>query len=327
MKRISRPLVLAVALAAMLCGLTACVSMLGPYDPKSVSREAREVRPEVYWASLAPDGSNLVVQYHSAKMSGIFLMEFIERFSWPSPEPGQAKLPAVYGRVTAWLRKDGPRCWHGSPVFSPDGKRIAYVSTCGEPHGDIHIMDRDGSNDRRLTDTPDYDRTPRFSQDGNQIFFVRARSFRSSSPVVRPGLRDWDIYWVDLTTGAVNPLTNNRYYEAGRPQMLPDGKRLLVFIYSVRTNPDYSLWIVKLENPDQQQPVIPKLAGLLANAGHEVDYRNLYHPILSKDGTQLLFSRIGRSMYFTDMRTMETKREDPLGIGVMPMDLSPDFNQ
>lgn len=254
-------------------------------------------------------------------------MDFIERFSWPSPDPGQPKLPAVHGRVFAWLRKDGPRCWHGSPVFSPDGKRIAYVSTCGEPHGDIHLMDRDGGNDRRLTDTADYDRSPSFALDAKQIFFVRARRYGSRSPVARPGLRDWDIYWVDLTTGAVSALTNKRYYRADRPQMLPDGKRILAFLDPLYVDPAYSIWMIKLEKPEDQQPVIPNLTGIDGPEPGKIDYDNLYYPILSHDGTQLLFTRLGGRMHFTDMRTMATEKVDPLGIGVVPTDATTDFNR
>ncbi|MFZ5586965.1 MAG: hypothetical protein ACOZHQ_13675 [Thermodesulfobacteriota bacterium] len=326
MKGIWKALFAAAVLALVPCGLTACVSMLEPYDPKSVSRETREVRPEVLWASLAPDGRSMAIQYHSAKMSGIFLMDIFPS-SWPAPGPEQAKPPAMVGLVTAWLRKDRPRCGHGSPVFSPDGKRIAYVSACGEPHGDIHIMDRDGSNDRRLTDTPDYDRGPSFTLDGNQIFFVRGQIHSSRSRVVRPGVRDWDIYWADLTTGAVNALTNKHYYKAGEPQMLPDGKHLLAYLYPIHTDSKHCLWSISLENPDDEQPITPKLVGLDPREGENVDYCNLYYPILSKDGTQLVFSRIGRSLYFTDMRTMETRIETPLDIGMLPLAMSPDFNQ
>ncbi|HEX05540.1 MAG TPA: hypothetical protein ENH10_10390, partial [Bacteroidetes bacterium] len=62
-----------------------------------------------------------------------------------------------------------------SPVYSPDGSKIAY--TYG--NGDIHIMDHDGGHDRALDESwsePDYSWAP----DGNWIAFSREdRNFNS----------------------------------------------------------------------------------------------------------------------------------------------------
>lgn len=77
-------------------------------------------------------------------------------------------------------------------AFSPDGKKIVFCSLRGafpleklsaenrarydkDPawFGDIFIMDADGSNVRRLTDSPGYDGGPFFSPDGERILWRR----------------------------------------------------------------------------------------------------------------------------------------------------------
>jgi Tol biopolymer transport system component len=39
------------------------------------------------------------------------------------------------------------------PAWSPDGSTIAFVSERDNPKGDIYLMDADGSNLRRLTES------------------------------------------------------------------------------------------------------------------------------------------------------------------------------
>jgi TolB protein len=63
---------------------------------------------------------------------------------------------------------------HGAfePAVSPDGRRIAFVSTRdGNP--EIYVMEADGSTPRRLTEWRRDDITPLWSPDGTRLAFLR----------------------------------------------------------------------------------------------------------------------------------------------------------
>lgn len=65
------------------------------------------------------------------------------------------------------------------PIWSPDGSKFAFWcirSGLGEEGTDIYVMDADGTNVKRLTDSPAYDLEARWSPDGTRILFNSDRS-------------------------------------------------------------------------------------------------------------------------------------------------------
>ena len=62
-----------------------------------------------------------------------------------------------------------------SPAWSPDGKRIAFVSMRSDPSGEIYVMNADGTGVTRLTYNPGGDAAPTWSKDGKRIAFVSTR--------------------------------------------------------------------------------------------------------------------------------------------------------
>jgi len=101
---------------------------------------------------------------------------------------GSSGFSTYQDLVVSWLYKglrDEPT--HGSPsnqnylpAWSPDGSKIAFTSNRdGNP--EIYVMNRDGSNLRRMTNNPSIDVTPTWSPNGNQIAWV---SDRTGSPKI-----------------------------------------------------------------------------------------------------------------------------------------------
>ena len=92
--------------------------------------------------------------------------------------------------------------FNGDAGWSPDGKKIAFDSDRRNHQGrlEIHVMDADGSNVRRLTTLPSdamFDLAPRFSPDGRRIVFTRS--------ITDPGLSA--LFTVRVNGGGLKQLT------------------------------------------------------------------------------------------------------------------------
>jgi TolB protein len=60
---------------------------------------------------------------------------------------------------------------NGSPAWSPDGRQIAFVADQIDGPSEIHVMNADGTDVRRLTDSPDRKAGPTWSPDGTRLAF------------------------------------------------------------------------------------------------------------------------------------------------------------
>jgi Tol biopolymer transport system component len=79
---------------------------------------------------------------------------------------------------TGVVKLTDSQSFNGDAGWSPDGRRIAFESDRANLPGrkEIHVMDANGSNVRRVTTLPAdamFDLAPRFSPDGRRLVFTR----------------------------------------------------------------------------------------------------------------------------------------------------------
>jgi TolB protein len=159
--------------------------------------------------------------------------------------------------------------FNGDPGWSPDGRKIAFDSDRANLQGrnEIHVMDADGSNVRRVTTLPAdamFDLAPRFSPDGRRIVFTRYITDPGTSALFTVGvnggglkqLTPWgngaadadyspdskklvfeaypnaqcfgEIYTVDSDGQHLTNITDNRCQSGSAdPVWSPDGKKIL----------------------------------------------------------------------------------------------------
>jgi TolB protein len=178
-------------------------------------------RMDSYGANFSPDGKTLVYTHGLEQGSGIETADI-------------ARTPCCAHVVT----HDGRFADNLSPTYSPDGRRIAYVSTrTGTP--EIYAVDEDGTDRTQLVPSnfetgggalPTY--SPAWSADGTRIAFSRD---------TRTGGRQ--VYVMSLSSGQTMQVTS-----AGRNEdqsWAPDSRHI---VFKSNRSGREQLWILDVES-------------------------------------------------------------------------------
>lgn len=176
------------------------------------------------------------------------------------------------------LTESGGQNW--LPAWSPDGSRIAFAST-RDGNEEIYVMNRDGSNARRLTNHPANDGSPTWSPSGTQIAF---RSDRSGGP---------EIYIMGADGLGLQRLTHEGY--ADRPTWAPAPYNEIA--YAARTGPGNDIKVMDLATRTVRQ--------LTFGEGTNES------PCFAPNGRHLAFSstRSGKTQIFTMARDGRNLRQ------------------
>ncbi len=189
------------------------------------------------------------------------------------------------------------------PVWSPDGRKIAFTST-RDGNAEIYSMNADGSDAKNLTQNSAFDEFPEWSPDGTKIAF---RSKRQG------GINK--IYIMDADGANVRRVTN---IQGKRVTWSPDGKQLVFTSTSVGEE-NYEIFTINIDgtnltrltfNPEMDSdpawsPDGARIAFSSARDGIAQIYlmnpdgsdpvkltnggRSSYHPTWSHDGEQIAF--------------------------------------
>lgn len=128
-------------------------------------------------------------------------------------------VPVTGGEARQLTVRDS---YESSPVWSPDGKKIAFASD-RNGNNDIYVMDTRGGNLRRLTSNSAAEIPEGFSPDGKEVYYSAAIQAPASS-VMYPSGRMTQLYAVDVESG------KSRQVLATPAQMIsfsPDGSKML----------------------------------------------------------------------------------------------------
>jgi serine/threonine-protein kinase len=117
----------------------------------------------------------------------------------------------------------------GSPVFSPDGKRIVYQSATGASTPNLWMKSADGSGQAERLTHSEFRQLPySWSPDGSML------AFTENHPETRA-----DIYIISMQADhTARPLVNSKFAE-GMPQISPDGKWIAYNSYETGTSEIY----------------------------------------------------------------------------------------
>ncbi len=240
--------------------------------------------------TMTPDGKNLklVSTGHGATTCSFFI-------------PGTDEL------IFSSTHEKGVEC-----PKKPD-RSLGYV--WGLFDFDVYRAKRDGSNLRRLTDTPGYDAEAAVSPDGKEIVFCSGRD------------GDLDLYKMNVDGSNVRRLTYTVGYDGG-PFFSPDGKYIVYRAFHPRNPAELTKWNTLWEN-QAVSPVRLELWIMNTDGTHQRQLTELggasFCPYMSPDGNWIIFTSNFADTSHSRMPNFDLYRIRPDGSDLERITYSPIF--
>ena len=185
--------------------------------------------------SFSPDGKKLIFDRRNAGRPGMIHI-----------------YDLTTGELSAYQPPKDERWFHAR--YSFDGKCIVFIVSSEEDplNPQIAIMDPDGKNVRKITNTTGLKFSPSFSHTGRKIIFARPDVIRKSG---RTSAADYDVYEVDVETGRETRLTYFKFFGMSKPYYFPDDKTFVFwgespFAYPAIPNSDRNVAVMKKINKE-----------------------------------------------------------------------------
>ncbi len=131
---------------------------------------------------------------------------------------------------------------HGGALVSEEGQ-IAFMRAASfdgpDIEADVYVIRADGSEERRLTDSPGLDGFPSWSPDGQRIAFASDR-----------GGGSWELYTMSADGSGQRRLTNTQYHDESVPAFSPDEDKI-AFATDIDSSP--TVWVVDADGSDRER--------------------------------------------------------------------------
>ncbi len=112
---------------------------------------------------------------------------------------------------------------NSQPKWSPDGKKIAFVSDRGD-HSLVVIYEFGRNTLRYVSPSADRDLFPRWSPDGSQLAFVRLVGKQMKQPLIPQSPLPWAIWFYDVASDAAREIwKSGPNLDDSLPQLTEDG--------------------------------------------------------------------------------------------------------
>ncbi len=165
-----------------------------------------------------------------------------------SPTPASSTAGPTASRAPEATRTPAGAAESPQPTLRPGQARLAY-SLVREGNQDIYIQFQEGVPPQRLTDSPDPERYPAWSPDGERIAYVRQVDGRAAIFVMRAD-----------GTGQTR-LTADDGGKSSMPTWSPDGRQI-AYTHTTPDDPDHPRIYVMHADGSDPRPLTP--AGTLA---------------------------------------------------------------
>lgn len=233
------------------------------------------------WVGSATPGSDYTraagtLHFAAGETSKTFTVAVLEDASVESREPETVFLSLdfsplappdgtdCYGSTaTLYIHDDDPAPTPTPTPVVTDKRKLAFGSN-REGNYEIYLMDEDGANVRRLTNTLAPDNHPSFSPDGTRLAFVSSRDGRNA------------VYLMNADGSNVTKFTDSAT-DAADPVWSPDGTRLAFTVYTNSITYGTEIYVANVDGTGA--PV-----NVTNNAGED------FAPAWSPDGKRLAFT-------------------------------------